>query len=281
MAHLGPHRYGKSGIRLVTIARDGDRHHLTDLTVDVWLEGRTADAYTAADNSAVLPTDTMRGTVFAFARKEPPDPMEAFALRVASHFRAAVEPVQAAEVHIASSAWQRIDDHDHAFTRDADVRRTVEVRVVDGGGTSVIGGLEGLIVLKSARSGFSGFLVDDYTTLVETDDRILATDITARWCLASHDQDDWDGIATRARGALLATFADHDSASVQHTLYDMGAAALDACPEIDWIGLSMPNLHHNLVDLSPYGLENPNEVFVATDRPSGAIEAIVKRGSGT
>lgn len=276
MAHLGPHRYGKSGIRLVTVTRDGDRHHLTDLTVDVWLEGDTGPAYTDADNSAVLPTDTMRGTVYAFARRQAPIPMEAFALRLADHFREDIAHIQAAEVHITSSAWRRIADHDHAFTRDADVRRRVEARV-DGGGTRISGGLDNLVVLKSARSGFAGFLVDEYTTLEETDDRILATNVTARWGVPDHDQDDWDGLTARAQEALLATFSEHDSASVQHTLYAMGEAALAACPELDRIRLSMPNLHHNLVDLSPYGLDNPNEVFVATDRPFGAIEATVVR----
>lgn len=275
MAHLGPHRYGKSGIRLVTVTRDGDRHHLSDLTVDVWLEGDTGAAYTDADNAAVLPTDTMRGTVYAFARQEAPVPMEEFALRLADHFRADIDPVHAAEVHIASSAWRRIANHDHAFTRDADVRRTVTVRV-DSTGAHIEGGIDNLTVLKSARSGFEGFLVDGYTTLAETDDRILATNVTARWGVEGRAAD-WDGLTAQAHDTLLAVFADHDSASVQHTLYDMGVAVLDGCAELQWIRLSMPNLHHHLVDLSPYGLDNPNEVFVATDRPFGAIQATVVR----
>ena len=275
MAQLGPHRYGKSGIRLVAVRRDDDRHHLTDLTVDIWLEGDTGRAYTDADNAAVLPTDTMRGTVYAFARQEPPVPMEDFAMRLADHFRADVDPVDAAEVHITSSAWRRINNHAHAFTRDADVRRTVMVRV-DRTGTHIEGGIDNLIVLKSGRSRFEGFLVDGYTTLAETDDRILATNVTARWGVTGRAAD-WDAVTASVHDTLLAVFADHDSASVQHTLYDMGTAVLDACPELGWIRLSMPNLHHDLVDLSPYGLDNPNEIFVATDRPYGAIEATVVR----
>lgn len=275
MAHLGPHRYGKAGIRLVTVRRDDDRHHLSDLTVDVWLEGDTGSAYADADNATVLPTDTMRGTVYAFARQQAPVPMEDFALRLADHFRADIEPVHAAEVHIASSAWRRIHNHGHAFTRDADVRRTVMVRV-DGTGTHIEGGIDNLVVLKSAGSSFEDFLVDGYTTLSETDDRILATNVTARWGMAGRATD-WDALTARAHDTLLAVFADHESASVQHTLYDMGVAALDACAELRWIRLSMPNLHHHLVDLSPYGLDNPNEVFVATDRPYGMIQATVVR----
>ena len=280
MAHLGPHRYGKSGVRLVTVTREGQRHHLTDLTIDIWLEGGTAAAYTDADNAAVLPTDTMRGTTYALARDAPPRPMEAFALRLARHFAAQVEPVEAAEVVVSQAGWQRIPaadgaGHDHAFTKGPATERVVRVRV-DGGSTTVEGGVEGLVVLKSADSGFSGFLVDEYTTLAETDDRILATAVSGRWGVSDLDVD-WDGLAARAHDALLATFADHDSASVQHTLYDMAEAVLAAAPELAWVRLSMPNLHHVPVDLSSYGRDNPNEVFVATDRPFGAIEATVVR----
>lgn len=147
---------------------------------------------------------------------------------------------------------------------------------VDDTGTHIEGGIENLVVLKSGRSSFEGFLVDDYTTLAETDDRVLATNVTARWGVAGRAAD-WDELTARAHDTLLSVFADHDSASVQHTMYDMGTATLDACPEMGWIRLSMPNLHHHVVDLSPYGLDNPNEVFVATDRPFGAIEATVVR----
>jgi urate oxidase len=280
MPHLGPHRYGKSGIRLVTVTREGRRHELTDLTVDVWVESATTDAYTRGDNSAVLPTDTMRGTVYAFARDAPPHPVEAFALRLAEHFATGVEPVSSAEVHVVQSPWQRIpsdDDggHDHAFTRGAPVQRVVRVHT-DGRTTTVEGGVEGLVMLKSAGSSFSGFLVDPYTTLTDTDDRILASSVSGRWQITDFAAD-WDDLAATVQRTLLSTFADHDSASVQHTLYAMGTAVLEAVPALAWIRLSMPNLHHVLVDLSPCGRDNPNAVFVATDRPFGAIEAVVRR----
>lgn len=277
MTHLASDRYGKSGIRLVTVRRDGAVHHLQDCTVDIWLGGAFGPAYTRADNSSVLPTDTMRGTVYAFARQHPTTPIEPFALRLARHFVADVGPVSSAEVHASSVPWRRIDGHEHAFVRVDEGRRTVVVRARDGGQPARVEcGLRDLRVLKSADSAFSGFLVDEYTTLAETDDRVLATAVTARWSVHGEDHD-WDALHDAVRATLLTTFARHDSASVQHTLYAMGDAVIAARPEVGDVFLSMPNLHHHLVDLSPYGLDNPHEVFVATDEPYGAIEAVVAR----
>ena len=287
MVHLGQNRYGKSGIRLITITREDWRHVISDFTVDVWLYGDFHAAYVDADNASVLPTDTLRGTVYALAREHPTVVMEDFAVRLAGHFHVQVPHADRAEVSIAAGQWDRIGgDHDHAFTRGPQARTLVTASMTDTG-PHVEGGIEDLVVLKSTRSGFSGFMVDEYTTLAETDDRILATSIAARWGLrqeALRDGDvDWTVLAGRTRQTLLETFADHDSKSVQHTLYAMGEAVLRVCGELTWIRLSMPNLHHVLVDLSPYGKDNPNQVFAATDRPFGAIEATVVAGeaSGT
>ncbi len=276
---LRDNRYGKSGIRLFKVDREGARHHVTDLTVDIWLEGAFEAAHTEGENAAVLPTDTMRGTVYAFARERwSPEP-EAFGLELARHFVETVASVERASVHLAAAAWERIDvggdGHDHAFTGGAPARRTATV-TVGPDGADVTAGLGDLLVLKTARSGFSGFHVDAYTTLAETDDRVLATLVTARWrydALAL----DWSACAGEVRRLLLETFAEHDSESLQHTLYAMGQAVLAARGEIAEIWLSMPNQHHNLVDLQPYGLENPNEVFVVADRPFGVIEATLAR----
>ena len=275
---LGANRYGKSGIRLVTVSRDGPRHRLDDLTVDVWLEGDYGAAHRHGDNANVLPTDTMRGTVYAFAKEHGVVSPEQFGLRLAEHFVADVEPVRAAEVTLAANPWQRINaTHDHAFTVGPAGARTARIRV-DGDGTTVCAGLDGIVLLKTTRSGFEGFLTDEYTTLPETDDRILATAMVAEWRYRDVDLD-WDKSADQARRLLTETFAGHDSASLQHTLYVMGEALLADRPEIAEVWMSMPNRHHILVDLSPYGLANENEVFVATDRPYGVIEGTVTRES--
>jgi urate oxidase len=145
-----------------------------------------------------------------------------------------------------------------------------------GGDAWVVAGVAGLTVLKTSGSAFEGFLTDRYTTLRETDERILATEVTASWRYGSPEVG-WAGAAERARRALLEAFAAHDSRSVQHTLYAMGEAVLAAGPEIAEVRLTLPNRHHLPVDLSPYGLANRNEVFVATDRPYGVIEGTVLR----
>jgi urate oxidase len=278
-AALGGNRYGKSGIRLVKVARHGDRHELTDLTVDVRLEGDFTAAHVQGDNADVLPTDTMRGTVYAFAAGEPAVGLERFGLRLAGHFAETVPAARLARVWLSEQPWERIEvggaAHPHAFAGGGGGRRTATVTRA-GGDAWVVAGVAGLTVLKTTGSGFEGFLVDRYTTLEATSDRILATEVTAEWRYASTEVD-WDAAAAGARQALLEAFAGHDSRSVQHTLYAMGAAVLAARPEIAEVRLTLPNKHHLPVDLSPYGLANQNEVFVATDRPFGVIEGAVLR----
>jgi urate oxidase len=271
MATLGPNRYGKSGIRLVTVDRRDDRHDLLDLTVDVRLEGDFAAAHVDGDNAAVLPTDTMRGTVYALAR-DGAAPVEAFGLRLARRFLDAAAAAATAHVTLVAEPWDRLGPT--AFTGGAG-RRTAAITATRDDAW-VRAGLTDLVVLKTTGSGFSGFLRDEYTTLADTDDRILATRITADWRYDGLDVD-WDEAQAQIRGALLDAFAAHDSASVQHTLHAMGEAALAARPDVAEIHLLLPNLHHVQADLSPYGLDNPGAVFVATDRPYGVIEATVLR----
>ena len=264
-------RYGKSSVRLVKVRRATDPHEIVDLTVDVALEGAFDRVYTAGENSACLATDTMKNTVYAFARVEPLDHVEAFASKLSDYF--SEQPgVSLARVQAAEHPWTRLGAH--AFERGGGEEWTT-VATCDGGRLSVASGLRGLVVLKTTDSAFSGFHRDRYTTLPETRDRILATSITATWNYA----DGFDDFAKRdaVRTALVGTFAAHQSESVQQTLYAMGEAALAACDGVTEIQLSLPNRHHLLVDLAPFGLDNPNEIFVATDQPYGLIEARLTR----
>lgn len=272
---LGANRYGKSGVHLVVVDRDAPQHTVTDFLIDIRLEGDFAAAHVSGDNSAVVPTDTMRGTVFAFARTQPVDQPEDFGLRLARHFVATVPSVSAATVGLRATPWVPIGDHRSAFIADASIVRTAEVRV-QGDGTQVASGVTGLKILKTADSAFSNFHSDDFTTLAETDDRMMATVMTADWRYGSDDVD-WGDSVSAVRDILLATFAEHDSASLQHTLYAMGEAVLTQRPEITDIHLLLPNVHHLLMDLTPYGLDNPNRVFIATTEPYGVIEATVVR----
>jgi urate oxidase len=271
--------YGKAAVRLVKVDRRAMAHELHDLTVEVQLQGDFGPAHTAGDNSQVLPTDTMKNTVYALARQGPVHPPEEFGERLARHFLEACPAARRAVLALAVHRWDRTGADDkpdpHAFVRGPAERRLATV-TMDETGVGVEAGLEGLGLLKTTGSGFAGFLRDAFTTLNETDDRILATDVEASWRYAGPLRDytaAWNAVRT----SLIETFAGHQSASVQHTLYAMGEAALARRGEISEIRLVLPNRHHLLVDLVPFGLDNPNEIFVATQEPYGRIQAVIAR----
>jgi urate oxidase len=282
MPVLGKNRYGKSSIRLVKVRRPATGsadapHALLDLTIDVVLEGAFEAVYVDGDNSACLATDTMKNTVYAFARTQEIAHIETFALTLASHF-VAQPAVSRATVAAVEHRWERLAAdgrmHPHAFVQRGAEQWTTKV-TRDEAGTRVSSGLTNLIVLKTSDSAFVGFPRDAFTTLPEATDRILATAVTAVWTYRGEATD--FGARDHIRAALVESFAAHDSRSVQHTLYAMGEAALASCGDVTDISLSMPNRHHLLVDLRPFGLDNPNEIFVATDQPFGLIEATVRR----
>jgi urate oxidase len=272
---LGANSYGKSGIRLVRIARREGRHDVQDLTVAVRFEGDFAAAHVAGDNADVLPTDTMKNTVYALAKDRGAEEIEEFALALSDHFLGGNPPVSRVDVAIEERLWDRLGWT--AFEGSSNERRTARVSR-SRSGVAVESGLKDLLILKSTHSGFSGFKRDAYTTLKETRDRILATSLTAAWSHVS-PAGPFAGSWGAVRRTMLDAFAAHDSLSVQHTLYAMGEAALDGHPGLFEIHLTMPNKHHLLVDLSPFGRKNDNEVFVATEEPYGLIEATVTRNA--
>ena len=276
---LGANRYGKSGIRLVKLVRHPDRHDLKDLTVSVSFEGDFEVVHTVGDNSAVLPTDTMKNTVYALAKQHTLEHIEAFGLALGGHFLEANPQVSRVVVEIRERMWERLETGiaaaPSAFLGSREETRTASVDY-SRERVSMRSGLDDLLLLKSSRSAFSGFLRDRYTTLLDTEDRILATALTASW-LYRESSGNFTRLWGEVRRALLDEFAAHDSRSVQHTLYAMGEAVLELCPEVEEIRLTMPNKHHLPVDLSPFGLANENDVFVATEAPYGLIEATVTR----
>jgi urate oxidase len=276
---LGANQYGKAENRLVRIHRETARHEIRDVTVSSALRGDFAAAHLAGDQSAVLPTDTQKNTVYAFAKEHGLDDIEEFALTLARHFVEDVEPVRGARVGVDEFAWDRVpvggQGHDHTWVRRGSEVRTTVVDVSDRG-TEVVSGLRDLVLLKSTGSEFAGFLTDRYTTLAETHDRIMSTALVAQWRYAGLSVD-WAKTWADVRRILLEQFATVHSLALQQTLWEMGRAVLEAHPEIAEITLQAPNKHHFAVDLSPFGLENPNEVFYAADRPYGLIEATVTR----
>jgi urate oxidase len=269
---LGDNQYGKSETHVVRITKRGPTHDIKDLNVSVALSGDFADAHLTGDNAKVVPTDTQKNTVFAFAHDGVGE-IEDFGLRLARHFVGEFPSVYRARVSIEEFAWDRI--HDHAFVRSAAEKRLATVTCAKDG-TWVVGGVADLVILKSTGSEFHGYIKDRYTTLPETRDRIMATSLSARWRFCDSNVD-WAKSFADVRRLLLDTFAVKPSLSLQQTLYAMGETVLEARPEVAEVRLSMPNKHHFVVDLSPFGMENANEVFYAADRPYGLIEGTVTR----
>jgi len=270
--------YGKSGVRLVQVTRPGDRHGLRDLTVSVTFEGDYDACYTDGVNSDVLPTDTMKNTIYACAAREQLAEPEHFGIVLAEHFLDRNPRLRRLTVDMREHRWGRITvdgrEHGQAFVREGPESRTAHVRV-DRLEAQIHAGIADLVIMKSALSAFSGFMRDEYTTLADTRDRLLATSLTATW---RYDSGTPYGPAWHAvRRTLLETFANHDSESVQHTLYAMARAVLDNIAEVADIHLVMPNRHHLPVDLTKFGLENRNEIFVATEEPYGVIQATLRR----
>ena len=280
---LGANQYGKAENRVVRVYRDTARHELRDLNVSTALRGDFTAAHVEGDQAAVLPTDTQKNTVFAFAKEHGVESPEQFALAVGRRLVEATPVATGARVEVEEYPWDRVavggEGHDHAFVRRGGEVRTTVV-TISGRDTDarswVVSGLKDLVVLKSTGSEFKGFLKDRYTTLPETDDRILATSLVARWRYDALPAD-FDAAATGIRQVMLAAFATTHSRALQESLYAMGRAVLEAHDEVTEIRFSAPNKHHFLVDLTPFGLDNPGEVFHAADRPYGLIEATVTR----
>ncbi|MGW1077227.1 factor-independent urate hydroxylase [Streptomyces sp. NPDC002537] len=283
MPILGQNQYGKAETRVLKVTRDGATHHLKDLNVSVALSGDMTDVHLSGSNAHVLPTDTTKNTVFAFAKEHGIASPEEFAVRLARHFVTSQRAVTTARVRVEEYAWERIatpGEARHSFVRTNRETRTAQI-TFDGTAWQVISGLKDLVVLNTTDSEFHGFVEDRYTTLKETRDRILATQVHARWRHARFDDTvrspDWNDSYEATRDHLLTAFADTYSLSLQQTLFRMGSRVIDHRPEIDEIRLSLPNKHHFLADLEPFGLKNDNEVYFAADRPYGLIEATVLR----
>ena len=277
---LGANSYGKAGIRLAVVRRDAERHTFTDLDIAVRFAGDFEAAHVDGDNSALLPTDTMRATCYALAQGSDVSDTTAFALALCQRFLQAAPAADLVEVEIEQQPWERIVadglETPHAFRQGAGARRVTTVSCRRNADPVVTAGLRGLRLLKTAGSAFSGFLRDEHTTLEETRDRILATTLEARW---GYDDGEVDHplLLDVVEDTLVSTFARHESESVQHTLHELGSAVISSFVEVAWIRLRMPNEHHIAADLSAQGLDNDGEVFVVTREPFGVIEATVER----
>jgi urate oxidase len=276
---LGENNYGKQRVRLLRLSRRDGWHHLKELTLGIRFEGDFDSAHRKGNNQKILPTDTMKNTVYALARQHSIKTAESFCVHLADHFLAHNPQSSRVQIDATETLWTRVPVggklHAYTFTSAGAEKRTAFVDATRKEKT-IHAGIEGLVVLKATQSAFEGFLRDEYTTLKEARNRILSTVISARW-LYGDAQSQSDAIWNEARQTMLETFADHDSQSLQHTLFAMGEAVLHKFDGIREIHLSLPNKHYNLVDLSPFQLDNPGEVFLPTDEPHGLIEATLRK----
>jgi urate oxidase len=275
-AELGPNRYGKSAIRLVKVDRSAGGHRVRDVTVAISLEGDFAASYVDGDNSLVVATDTMKNTTYALAGEHLTGPIEAFGAALGRHFLRD-EQVSRATVSIDEFAWRPIGDAPDAFVRDRSSTRTAVVASTRDGLT-VDAGIADLVVMKTSKSAFSGFPRDEFTTLPETDDRLLATKVAATWRYMPGADVDYDASFEAVTRTLLDVFAEHHSESVQASIWIIGQAVVDRHPEVAEVTMTMPNLHHWLADVAQFGVPNDREVYVSTTEPHGLIQATVRRG---
>jgi urate oxidase len=286
MPILGQNQYGKAENRVVKITRDGATHHIKDLNVSVSLSGDMDDVHYSGSNANVLPTDTTKNTVYAFAKEHGIESAEQFGIHLARHFVTSQEPIRTARIRIEEYAWERIGtagEDEHSFVRQGQETRLTQI-TYDGSSWEVVSGLEDLTVRNSTNSEFWGYVKDKYTTLPEAYDRILATEVSSRWRFNWSDDEqempDWETSYHQVKKHMLEAFAETYSLSLQQTLYQMGSRIIDHRAEIDEVRFSLPNKHHFLVDLEPFGLKNATEdgaVYFAADRPYGLIEATVLR----
>jgi urate oxidase len=280
MARLSENRYGKSRVRLSRITRHPDRHEFNEWSVCILLHGDFETSFTEADNRSILPTDTMKNTVYSIARNSSAATIEDFATELGDYLLNNNPQVSQTSIEIEEKAWERLlvggAPEATTFKLAGPELQTVLAERKQAGEWSVTSGVDGLTILKTTKSAFTGYIKDRLTTLKPATDRIFGTRATVRWEYGS-TKSSYANIRTRITATLLRVFAEHDSMSVQHTLFAMGKAALDEAPEITRIHLTMPNLHHLLADLSPFGQDNPNHVFVPIDEPHGYIEATIER----
>jgi urate oxidase len=273
LANLTFDSYGKTRVRLTQVLRNGDQHEVLELSAKILFHGNFEKSYTKADNSMVLPTDTIKNTVYVVARKSPIHSIEQFTHDLARHFLASVPHLETVKIELHQSPWNRINNHGSAFVSGG-LERRVAMLTATREKEHLESGIHGLEILKTAKSAFSDYLVDEFTTIPPTRDRLFGTVMDADWTYRDEIVD-YNAAHAQIRDVLLSTFADHVSESVQHTLFDMAKAALAQVPLIKEIHLVMPNKHRLLVDLSKFKLSNPNQIFVPTDEPSGYIEARV------
>lgn len=286
-AIISHNNYGKSRVRVLKVKKSGSSHEIKEMTINVQLEGDFETVHTKGDNRKVLPTDTMKNTMYVLAKEDPVNSIEEFGIFASKYFLKNNAQVSKVTIEIEEKLWSRIrikDNadgktkfHDHSFVSSGDEKGYAKV-TASGNAVTVQSGISGLLILKTTGSGFENYIKDKYTTLKETSDRVFSTSVRSVWSYANQEVN-YIKVNEDIRQIILETFAGHQSLSVQQTLYEIGKNVIDNIKDVTEISLSMPNKHYLLFNLEQFGIENRNEIFIPTDEPFGLIEANIKRGN--
>ncbi|KAL5504045.1 hypothetical protein ACEPAH_8118 [Sanghuangporus vaninii] len=304
---LATSRYGKDKVRVLRVVRGEGWHDIVEYEVRALVEGNFDTSFTQADNTVVVATDSIKNITYWLAKTSPfvlvP---ELFGLHLGAFLLGKYGHLHRAYVTVQQQRWQRISvdgkAHPHSFWRDGDEKRVVDVEIDATGGkdamtAKVTSGVHDLLVLKSTGSAFENFFRDEFTTLVEVDDRIFSTSVDLKYeftpiSLGEHkaientlaklkDNYAFDAVAARAREITLTTFATDESASVQATLYKMADQIVQEHKQVLSAAYALPNKHYVPVDMKYIGIDNLTpakaEVFIPLAAPSGLITATVAR----
>jgi len=276
---LGKNAYGKNAVNISKIIRHRDHHEFRQLSVSIALQGDFETTHTEGDNTKVLPTDTHKNTVYVLAKEHLTGSIEEFGMVLSNHFMNNNPQLSSARIEIIEHLYHRLSfngkEHPHAYISSGNEKHTTVIEH-NRESITIASGIKDLLILKTTDSAFEDYIKDAYTTLKETNDRILATQCKAEWVYTSH-QLNFTELYNNIRNSLLKSFAFHKSLSVQHTLYVMGEEVLKQFEDVKEISLIMPNKHHILFNLEQFGMENKNEIFMATDEPFGYITGTVIR----
>ena len=281
MITLAENVYGKSRIRLVRVKREAERHNFAEWMIEILVQGDFEACFKDGNNSKILTTDAMKNTVYSLARDSSAACMEEFGQELVSFLLGRNPQISQAEVTFSETPWEHIviagEPHPTAFIQSSNERRTAIIKRAQGAEFAITSGIENLVIMKTAQSAFEGYLRDSLTTLPETTDRLFGTTVRADWHYSAQHELAFASLRSAIREIMLEVFAGHASKSVQHTLYAMGEAVLQGVAEVEEIQLRMPNMHNLPVDLSRFGQNNPNEIFVPIDEPHGYMEARIRR----
>lgn len=276
---LSSHAYGAAGIRLLRVTRRGGRHDLRDLTVAVNVEGDVADAFARGDNELLLPADTLRNTVDALARDESLAEIEQLGLALARHFMAHQPQFTRVRIDLEERPWTRLPvggrAQGQAFTASTSERRTASV-TSNGTQVAVVAGLRDFAIMKTSGAAFEGYLADQFTTLEADPDRVLAVSADASWTYL-HDEVTFGVYYQGIRDLLIEAFVQQTSRSAEHTAHEMASIVLSSYADVGDVTVRLRQRSLPLVELAPFGLDNPHVLFRPEDTPQLTAEVTLSR----